>query len=252
MEFIYDKIAEVIRSGQVCALCTVVSTRGSTPLKAGAKMIVWENGKIFGTVGGGRLEKSTIEDAILVIKSKRAQLFQHELKTQHQMCCGGSMEIFIEPIMQAKKLYVFGAGHVGKAVVKHAMDLDFEISVIDSREDIFEEWIFSGYKKVIGSFSEILPTLKYDESTFIVIATYDHQTDREVLSYCVNQPHAYLGMIGSKSKITQTRELFLSAGIVAKGVLDTVDMPIGVDIHAETADEIAISIVAKLIKEKNK
>jgi xanthine dehydrogenase accessory factor len=251
MEYIYKKISEIISSGQVVALCTVVSTKGSTPLKAGAKMIVWENGQIFSTIGGGRLEKACIDDAIGVIRNKKPQLFVHELKNQHGMCCGGAMEIFIEPVMQANKLFLFGAGHVGKALVKHALDLDFEIYVIDSREDIFNDWTIEGYKKVTGPFRDVMPGLPFDHSTYIVIATYDHQTDRDVLSFCMKQPHEYIGMIGSKNKIAQTKEMFITAGIATIEELGKVDMPVGIDIHAESADEIAISIVAKLIRVKN-
>lgn len=252
MDFIFDKIVEVIKSDQVTALCTVVSATGSTPLKAGARMIVWENGQIFGTVGGGPLENAVINDAIQIIKNKTPQLFRHDLKKHHEMCCGGLMEIYIEPLMKAKKLFMFGGGHVGKAVVKHAMDLDFEITVIDSREDIFDDWTVIGYKKVVGDFPKVLPTLPYDESTYIVIATLDHPTDNEVLGFCIKKPHCYLGMIGSKNKVARTKENFISGGIATKEELDRIDMPIGLDIQAITADEIAVSIVAKLIGEKNK
>ncbi|MBL6964801.1 MAG: XdhC family protein, partial [Bacteroidetes bacterium] len=97
MELIYQKIVEALNAGQVTALCTVVATKGSTPLKSGAKMLVREDGRIFGTVGGGTLEKSTIEDAIRIIKKRTPELIVHDLKAQHDMCCGGSMEIYIEP-----------------------------------------------------------------------------------------------------------------------------------------------------------
>ena len=195
MELIYQKIVEALNTGQVIALCTVVSTKGSTPLKSGAKMLVWEDGRIFGTVGGGTLEKSTIEDAIQVIKKKTPQLVPHDLKAQHEMCCGGFMEIYIEPLMPSKKLFIFGGGHVGKAVAKHALDLDFEITVIDSREEIFNDWSFTGFKPVTGDFPKVLPALSYDKNTFIVIATLDHPTDNEVLAYCIQKPHCYIGMI---------------------------------------------------------
>jgi xanthine dehydrogenase accessory factor len=252
MESIFKKIVEVLNTVEVTALCTVVSTKGSTPLNAGAKMIVWENGKIFGTIGGGPLEKATIEEAIRVIKNKRPQLFVHDLKVQHQMCCGGFMEIYIEPLMSSKKLFMFGGGHVGKAVVKHALDLDFEITVIDSREEIFSDWTFTGYRKVTGDFPKVLPTLPYDNNTFIVIATLDHPTDNEVLAFCISKPHCYIGMIGSKKKVATMKENLISGGIATDEELSHVDMPIGLDINAVTADEIAISILAKLIREKNK
>lgn len=252
MESIYNKILEVLRAGQNAAVCTVVATRGSSPLKAGAKMIVWEDGRIYGSVGGGAIEKATIGDAIRVIRKKTPELMEHDLKAQHDMCCGGSMEIYIEPIMPAKQLYMFGGGHVGKAVVKHALDLDFEITVIDPREGIFNDWPFTGFKQVIGDFPKVLPSLQYDPNTFIVIATTDHPTDYEVLAFCLRRPHRYLGMIGSKNKVATLKQNMLAEGIATEEELNRVDMPVGMEIHAVTADEIAISIVAKLIKEKNK
>jgi xanthine dehydrogenase accessory factor len=252
MELIYDKILEILNTGEAAALCTVVSTKGSTPLKTGAKMIVRGDGSIFGTIGGGPVEFATVNDAIQVIKNKQPQLFVHNLKVQHEMCCGGSMEIYIEPIMPLKKLFMFGGGHVGKAVVKHALDLDFEITVIDSREDIFSDWGFTGYRKVAGDFPKVLPSLPYDNNTFIVIATLDHPTDNEVLAFCISRPHAYLGMIGSKKKVATMKENLMSQGIATEEELSRVDMPIGLEINAVTADEIAVSIVAKLIREKNK
>jgi len=252
MNNIYQKILEVINSNKKAALCTIVLTKGSTPLKSGAKMLVFEDGSIYNTIGGGHLEKITITDAIEVIKSEQPKLFIHELKSQHEMCCGGSLEIFIEPIMQKKKMFLFGAGHVGKAIVKHALGLDLEISVIDSRDEIFNDWDFSGYKKIVAPFTQILPTLPYDNLTMLVIATYDHSIDREILAFCMKQPHYYIGMIGSKTKVALTKEMFVSENIATAKELEKVDMPIGIDINAVTADEIAISIVAKLIKEKNK
>ena len=147
---------------------------------------------------------------------------------------------------------MFGGGHVGKAVVKHALDLDFEITVIDSREEIFSDWNFTGFQTVTGDFPKVLPTLPYDNNTFIVIATLDHPTDNEVLAYCITKPHEYLGMIGSKKKVATMKKNLISEGIATKEELSRVDMPIGLDINADTADEIAISIVANLIREKNK
>lgn len=252
MEFIYNKITEILQKNQRAALCTIVSTKGSAPLHAGSKMIVFETGQIIGTVGGGRLEYAAIQHALDVMAEGKGALIHHDLIRDHQMCCGGQVDIYIEPIMKNKKLFMFGGGHVGKAVAKHSLDLDMDIFVVDDRDEICNDWNFTGFHKIIGNYNEILPDLPFDSSSFIVIATYDHDTDREILKYCIKKPHAYLGMIGSKSKVEKTRTIFLKAGFCTEEELSAVDMPIGLDIHADTADEIAISIVAKLIKEKNK
>ena len=252
MEAVYAKILELLKENRKVALCTIVSAQGSAPLPVGSKMIVLEGGEIFGTIGGGELEHGIIGDALEVIAESKAALSHHDLKKHHQMCCGGQVDIFIEPVMKNKKLFVFGAGHVGKAVVKHAVDLDMDIFVFDDRKEIFKDWDTESFNTRIAAYKEILPDLLFDGATFIVIATYDHDTDREILAYCLKKPHVYLGMIGSKNKVATTRRNFLQSGNFSEDELNAVDMPIGININAITADEIAISIVARMIKEKNK
>lgn len=252
MEEIYNKIAEIAKGNEKGAICTIVATKGSTPLKAGAKMVVLENKKIFGTIGGGHLEDKVIKDALEVIKKNIPHLYKHDLFTQHGMCCGGNMDIFIEPIMKKKKLYIFGAGHVGKSISKHCSDLDFEIFVVDGRKDIFNDWTQKQVNQMPVDHNELLPKLKFDDQSYLVICTHDHTIDREVLAHCINKKNAYIGMIGSKRKIEQTKQMFMSSKVATEKELEKVDMPIGLDINAMTHDEIAISIAAKLVKEKNR
>ncbi|MCF6171262.1 MAG: XdhC family protein [Bacteroidales bacterium] len=252
METIYTKILQLLKEDRKVALCTIVAAQGSAPLPVGSKMIVLDDGSIFGTIGGGKLEHGVIGDALKVIAEGKASLSHHDLKKHHEMCCGGNVDIFIEPVMKNKKLFVFGAGHVGRAVVKHTLDLDMDILVFDDRKEIFNDWDAGNYKTKVAAYKEMLPGLIFDDATFIVIATYDHDTDREILAYCLKKPHAYLGMIGSKNKVATTRRNFLQSGNFSEDELNAVDMPIGININATTADEIAISIVARMIKEKNK
>ena len=230
---------------------TIVSTKGSTPLKAGAKMIVLESGNIIGTIGGGVLESKVIQDALEVIRDNTPKLFKHDLLSQHGMCCGGNLDIFIEPVMKNKKLYIFGGGHVGKAIAKHCSDLDFEIFVIDNRKKIFDNWNNQEVNQLPVDHNELLTKLEFDISSYIVICSHEHSIDREVLAVCIKKKRAYLGMIGSKKKIEQTESMFLSSKIATDKELEKVDMPIGLDINAKTHDEIAISIVAKLVLDKN-
>ncbi len=117
MQNIYRILTEIQTKGEIAAICVITETQGSTPLKTGAKLIVWNNRKIAGTIGGGKLEQQVIEDAISVMMNNTPRIFEHHLAQDHQMCCGGSVKIFIEPVMKPKKLYVFGAGHIGKHIV---------------------------------------------------------------------------------------------------------------------------------------
>lgn len=251
MKSIYEELCEIQKKGAEAALCIVVSTRGSAPRNAGAKMLVYENGKIDGTIGGGNLEKKVIENARQVIRDKKPKLFKHDLLHQHNMCCGGTVEIYIEPIMKKNKLYIFGAGHTGQALARYAPDFGYETVLIDDRKEYLEDCTNAEVNKMNLPFPQALQLLPFDEQTYIAILTYSHETDREILAFCLKKPHAYLGMIGSRRKVEVTKKRFVEAGIGSAEQLDKVDMPMGVHIKAETPYEIAISILAKLIQTKN-
>jgi len=233
------------------AYCVIVQTKGSTPRKVGAKMIVYEDGSINGSIGGGNLEKKVIENAIQQIKDQEAKLFKHDLLHQHNMCCGGTVEIYIEPIKKMNRLYIFGAGHTGNALSIIANTLDFEVYVIDDRKQYLDEIKSKEINKLNLNYDKMLPSLPFDESTYIVIMTYEHTHDRDILAYCIKQANAYIGMIGSKRKIELTKKMFLDGKIATEKELEKVDMPMGINIHAEGPEEIAISILAKLIAIKN-
>ncbi|OGU40421.1 MAG: hypothetical protein A2X61_03870 [Ignavibacteria bacterium GWB2_35_12] len=252
MENIYDKIAEIRKSRRKAVLCTVVSTKGSVPRKIGAKIIVMDDSKIFGTIGGGTLEKNVIEKAVETITSSKAELISYNLTKDLGMACGGSVEIFIEPLFNRYKLLIFGAGHIGKALTKYSENLEFDSYIIDERENIFDDWQEGRYTKLNIPIADYFAQYKIDEFTFIVIVTKGHDTDREVLKGCIKSNAAYIGLIGSKRKALEIRKEFVSNGIVTDAEFDRIDVPIGLEIKAEGPEEIAISITAKLVFEKNK
>jgi xanthine dehydrogenase accessory factor len=247
MQDIYQKIAGSQRKGLEVALCIITNTKGSTPRQAGAKMLVYADGKIYGTIGGGDLEKNVTKNALAVLESKTAATFKHDLLHEHNMCCGGSVEVYIEPVLKKNKLYIFGAGHTGHALAKSAVNLNFEVVVIDDRKEYIDEIKEEGINKLNLHYEQALPLLPFDESTFITIMTYSHPYDRDILAYCLNKPFAYLGMIGSRRKVEMTKKMFAQAGIGTLEELEKIDMPMGLDIGAETPEEIAISILAKLV-----
>lgn len=252
MESIYTLLQEIQKNGTRAALCTIVQTKGSTPAKTGAKMIVYENHSILGTIGGGNLEKKVIENAVNAIRTKKAELFRHDLLHQHNMCCGGTVDVFIEPIMKKKNLYIFGAGHTGKALARFTSDFGFEVIMIDDRKEYLDAIQVDGVNKMNLSHQNALSILPFDEETYICIMTYSHPIDREILSYCVTKPFAYLGMIGSSRKVEMTKKMLREGLQISEETLASIDMPMGIDIHAESPDEIAISILSKLIAVKNK
>ena len=248
---IYDEISAIQKGSEKAALCVVVRAKGSSPRKAGAKMIVYEDGRVVGSIGGGNLEKKVIENALIQLACNTPKLFKHDLLQAHNMCCGGVMDVYIEPIVKTNQLFIFGAGHTGAALASIAEKLAFSITIIDDRQEYLAALQQNDCTCMPGHYEDILPQLPFDPHTFIVIMTYDHAFDRAILSYCLQQPFAYLGMIGSKRKITLTKKMFLEGGMATQSDLDKVDMPMGIDIHAETPGEIAISILAKIIAVKN-
>lgn len=246
------EIPEILKKeNRKAALCIVVSTKGSTPRKSGAKMLVLENGKIYGTIGGGNLEKQVIEKALNTIETKISKLYKFELLQQLGMCCGGTVEIFIEPVMKKNKLYIFGAGHVGTALAGFAAETDFEVTVLDDRKEYIEELKNEKVLKICSDFESAINNLEFDDNTFIVIATYSHPSDRTILSLCIKNPKAYIGMIGSRRKVEVTRKKFIENKIATEQEINEIDMPIGMDINPDTPAEIAISILAKIIEVKN-
>lgn len=215
-------------------------------------MLVTEQGKLFGTIGGGNLEKKVIENSMEMIAAKESKLFRHNLLQQHGMCCGGTVDVFIECMMPPEKLYIFGAGHVGRALANYAADLSFQVYVIDSRAEELNRIQNNVINKLPLTYDRLLPSLPFDQRSYIAIMTYDHQIDREILAYCLKKPFAYLGMIGSKRKVEVTRKKFLSTQLYSIEELSRVDMPMGYNTGATGPEEIAISILAKIIEEKNK
>jgi xanthine dehydrogenase accessory factor len=247
---IYRQILELYEQNVPAAVCTIISSKGSTPLKPGAKMIVTRDRVTYGTVGGGRLENQTIEKAVELINAGKPERVIINLTPKTGSTCGGVAEVFIEPLIFKNKLYIFGGGHVGKAIARHCCNLEFDITIIDDREAIINEINERSMKKIHSDFLLAARGIISDNDTYIAIVTYDHNKDLEVLSHFINKPYAYIGMMGSKNKVRVMTNKLKESGI-EKEKIESVNMPIGIDIGANTADEIAISIVAELIKVRN-
>ncbi len=251
MQNILSDIKEIVNTGKKAALCILVDTKGSTPGKTGAKMIVFEDGRQEGTVGGGSLEMAVIENAKKVIAKGLPEKFVYNLDEDLSMNCGGFAEVYIEPLIPPLKLYIFGAGHIGKALSEFAPDFGFSVTFFDNRNvDIPDD--LNANKEYIGKdYFKSIDSVDFDNNTYIVIVTPKHSYDEEILSVCAKKPAAYIGMIGSKTKIAKARKRLLDNGILTAEELDKVDMPIGIKFNAITPKEIALSILAKMIDVKN-
>ena len=215
-------------------------------------MLVFPSGKIMGTIGGGALEKQVIEDALAILKTHTPSVFSHSLLNEHGMCCGGSVDIYIEPIMKQKSLYIFGAGHIGKALAGFANDLEFNVTLIDERPDMIEDMHDQNCIVCKKHHRLAFKDMAFTNHTYVAVATHDHAIDREIVAYCAKQPFAYLGMIGSKRKVEMAKKTFLAGNILTEQEMDAIDWPMGIDIKVQTPQEIAIAILAKMIDVRSK
>jgi xanthine dehydrogenase accessory factor len=253
MDDIYQEIVRVKAEGEEAALVTIVLASGSTPREEGAKMLVRPDGSIFGTIGGGSLEARVIKEAIGVIKQGKPKRHHFTLTAKEAagelgMICGGDTEVFIEPILTQPTLYIFGGGHIALALARMGRLCGFDITVIDDRPEFASAERFPEARVILAEeFTKSFSKLNIDKSSYIVIVTHGHKHDEVVLEWAVGTPAKYVGMIGSKTK-NETVYSHLRARGISKEQLDRVHAPIGLEIGAQTPEEIAVSILAEVIK----
>lgn len=231
-------------------LVTVVASKGSTPRKPGAKMLVHGDSSIVGTVGGGALEHTIIDQAVAQISAQRSQptLIEKQLTHELGMCCGGGVTLLMEPQVYAPCLYIFGAGHVALALSKIASLSGFEVVVIDGRAELATQDRFPEAKSVLAEEPmDCLHELELSPSdSYAVVVTHDHGLDEEIVAELMTKTVRFLGVIGSTRKREMFRKRLASRGLDAEAI-DRLHTPVGVDISAETPEEIAVSIAAQLI-----
>lgn len=248
---IFDEIAKLKQEGRRCALATIVNVRGSIPSVMAAKMLVRDDGSITGTVGGGCVESDVRKGAMEVMQDGKPRTFNFNLDQQpdddNGLVCGGSLQVFVEPIVSAPRLYIFGAGHVGAAVYKIASLTGFETIVSDDRDQYANRERFPDAHEVhAGEMDEILSGLSPSDSSYIVIVTRGHRHDLRVLRWALETRARYIGMIGSGRKVLAIYQQLESEGVSPES-FKRVFAPIGLDIRAATPEEIAVSVVAELI-----
>ena len=251
MENIYRKIIEIEEKNLNAALCITTTSIGSSPRKTGTKMIVYESGEIFGTIGGGKLESVVIQKAIEAIGKQTSENISFNLLKDLDMQCGGRVEIYIEPIIGKYRLYIFGDGHIGKSLAFMANHAGFDVTVIDQREGIFDTWSNVQIATLNIHFQEAFKTLTFKNNTFVCSATHEHKLDFEITALSQQQQPAYIGMVGSVRKFKKAQELWLNNNMLTETDIAKIDCPAGVEIKAETPEEIAVSILAKMIEVRN-
>ena len=344
MREVADQIRQLAPGQRSAAYCRLVETRGSTPQKAGAMMLVYENGEQAGTLGGGCVEAEVKRRAIAVLQDGQAEIakFQldHDYGWDDGLICGGRMQILIQPLndeeilryhqqlaeivasgepatevttyddneyglpipcrmlfsdqgqllaslavpeassvekvtadlrslverprpytqkgtsflpmLRRCRLVIVGGGHVGRAVADLADQLDFDICVIDDREEFVSEERFPyALQRLSGPLRDVLPSLEIDHNTYCMIVTRGHNHDEEALYLLAERGARYVGLIGSRRKIRMIFEDLLEEGIAAAS-LRSVYAPLGIDIGSQTVPEIAVSICAELVSHRNR
>lgn len=251
MTDIFAKVEELIKAGKRAAICIITDTKGSTPRKAGSKMVVTAEGEIFGTIGGGSIEHNVAKEAMKICQSTTPVKRNFDLEDDLEMSCGGKVEVYIEPLMPSYRLVIFGAGHVGSALAKYAPDFGFHVIFVDDREQFAAKHEELGFHVIRGNYVEEARAFNADKQTYFVVVTPRHAYDQEVTGILGKKDFGYLGMIGSKRKVAEAKRFYLDNNILTESEVEKIDMPIGLKFNAETPEEIAISILARIIDTKN-
>ncbi len=251
---IYQKIAELEARGEPFVLCTVVQSSGSTPRSTGAKMLVLQDGSLIDTIGGGEMESRVLTAALEGLRDGRSRYLKYSFTDPQRGdpgVCGGQLEVYVEPNIPAPVLVVVGAGHVGKAVAHLAHWLGFRVVVSDDREEFSSpEMIPSADDYHTGSLSELPAYLTITPWTYIVLTTRGVNVDVQGLPALIGSDAAYIGVIGSRRRWQLAYKQMLADG-VSPEQLKRVHSPIGLELNAETPEEIAVSILAEIIMLKH-
>jgi len=252
---VFTAVADALERGEPAALVTIVSARGSTPQRVGAKMLVFADGRIVGTIGGGCYENDAFWKAREAITSRRPQLVHYELSDDFAqetgLICGGQMDVYIEPIEPSPELYIIGAGHVGFHLARLAHEVGFRVHVVDDREKFASRERFpTASEIVVDDIPSWIARTSLPSHAYTVIVTRGHTNDLEALRALAPRDLRYLGLIGSRAKVARIYDA-LTVDAMPADQLKRVHAPIGLDIGAVTPQEIAVSILAELIAVKH-
>ena len=255
MTSIYQALSELEKKNESAALCTVTKSEGSTPRHVGSKMLVYPDGKFIGTVGGGELENRVIKAALESLDSGDAQTLFYTMSDPSRGdpgVCGGTVEVFVEPILPPAIVVVIGAGHVGKAVVHLAKWLGFRVAVNDDRAEFCTpESVPGGDAYYPVPMEELVNQLKVTRQTFLVVTSRGSNVDAKGLPSLLETNAAYIGVIGSKRRWLTTVKALKEQGVSDESI-GKVHSPIGLELNAETPEEIAVSIMAEVLMIRDK
>ena len=248
---VLTELVKALERGEELALVTIVAAQGSTPQRVGAKMLVYPDGRIAGTIGGGCYENDALGKAREALLARKPRLVKYDLTDdfaeESGLICGGQMTVYIEPVEAAPQLYIVGAGHVGTQLAHVARPVGFRIHVLDDREKFANTERFPEADEVIvDSIPDWLHKAEIPPSAYVVVVTRGHRHDLDALRSLAARDLRYIGLIGSKAKVKKIYDALVEEGMPVE-CLARIHAPIGLDIGAVSPEEIAISILAELI-----
>lgn len=250
MTSLYQALADLETKNELAALCTVVRSQGSTPRHSTSKMLVYEDGNFIGTVGGGELENRVFQEALEALVDGQPRLLEYNMADPARGdpgVCGGTVEVFVEPILPAPTLVVIGGGHVGKAVAHLAKWLGFRVAVTDDRPEFLTPTANPDADAFYECKMEDLPQhLKINHRTYLVLTTRGVVVDATGLPPLLESDAAYIGVIGSRRRWKMTVDKLKEIGVSEERIA-RVHSPIGLELQAETPEEIAVSIMAEIL-----
>ena len=246
---IYEEILRLKQAGRASVVATIVQCSGSSPQKEGAKMLIRDDGTIVGTLGGGCIETEVVQTSLQAIKDGCPLTIPFELTEKYGgLVCGGKVLVYIEPVIPDPHLVILGAGHVGKALSKIARFSGFKVTVVDDREEYANrDNIPDANETVVIDFENVLSKVSVDQNTYIVIATRGHNHDLDALKVALGTKARFIGLLGSKRKKALLFKTLKEEGFTQRDI-DRVIIPVGLSIGSVTPEEIAISIMAQIIK----
>jgi xanthine dehydrogenase accessory factor len=250
-EAVFAAALKALEQGEDAALVTIIATQGSTPQRVGARMLVFADGRIIGTIGGGCYENDAAGKARESIRTRKAGVARYDLSDalaeENGLICGGRMEVFIEPLDPSPRLFVVGAGHVSQHVARMSADVGFRVHVLDDRETFANRERFPGaHEVIVADIAAFLAAADLPSTAYVVVVTRGHTHDFSAMRALAGRPLRYVGMIGSRAKVARIFDALAADGAPADW-LAGVRAPIGLQIGAVTPEEIAVSIVAELV-----
>jgi xanthine dehydrogenase accessory factor len=248
---LYDEIVRLRKLGQKCALATIVQVKGSIPSYESAKLLVREDGSIFGTIGGGCVEAEVWNVAREVMEQEKPRHLNFSLGQDaaydNGLICGGQLNIFVEPVIPQPRAYIFGGGHVSKSISKVANIAGFSTVIIDDREAFANAERFPEAEATYAEeYEAVFPKLEVNSSSYLIIVTRGHRDDMRVLRWAVTTQAKYISMIGSKRKTISVVKELEKEGL-PREAFERIFAPMGLEIGSESPEEIAVSVVAEMI-----